>query len=69
MTLELTGREEQVCMLVCEGCSNATIAEALGIETSTVKAHLDRIYIKLGAFNRGNLAAIYTRATLEATQD
>ena len=49
---ELTPREREVVELVAQGLSNAEIAEALTLERTTVKTHVQRILTKLGARNR-----------------
>ena len=46
-TLGLTPKEVQVLSLLAEGGSNADIAKALFVSTSTVKTHLIHIYQKL----------------------
>ena len=45
-------REKQVITLVASGLSDDEIAEALGIASSTVRSHLDRIGQKTGARRR-----------------
>ena len=45
-------REKQVIALVASGLSDDEIAEALGIASSTVRSHLDRIGQKTGARRR-----------------
>lgn len=52
----LTPREYEVLLLVCEGLSNAEIAERLVIAVPTVKTHLSAVYLKLGVSSR--LAAV-----------
>jgi non-specific serine/threonine protein kinase len=52
----LTGRERQVIRLVTEGRSNRDIARALTVEVKTVEAHLTRIFAKVGASSRVQLA-------------
>jgi DNA-binding NarL/FixJ family response regulator len=42
---------------VIKGESNALIGEALHVSPSTVKKHLDNIYVKLGVRGRGRLTA------------
>jgi DNA-binding NarL/FixJ family response regulator len=49
---ELTSRERQVLELIAQGLSNAEIAEALTLERTTIKTHVQRILTKLGARNR-----------------
>lgn len=48
----LSGRESEVLALVARGKSNSLIGEILGISSHTVDAHLRRIYLKLGVFDR-----------------
>ncbi len=48
----LSTREAEVLAWVARGKSNVSIAEILGISTHTVDAHLRRIYLKLGVFDR-----------------
>jgi DNA-binding CsgD family transcriptional regulator len=52
----LTNREAAVAALVATGSSNADIASALGMTEGTVKAHLTKVYAKLGVRNRTQLA-------------
>jgi DNA-binding NarL/FixJ family response regulator len=53
----LSARECEVLTLVVDGCSNAEIAQELGIARNTVKNHLRSILAKLGARNRVQAAA------------
>lgn len=48
----LSPREQEVLIWVARGKSNPSIAEILGISAHTVDAHLRRIYLKLGVFDR-----------------
>ncbi len=50
--LHLTAREQQVLDLILLARSNREIADALGIEERTVKAHVGRLMKKTGAENR-----------------
>lgn len=51
----MTARELEVLQLLKDGRSNRAIAEALGIDEATVKAHLGRMLRKTGAHNRVEL--------------
>ena len=48
----LTTREVEVLRLVTGGLTNRQLAEALGISTRTVDAHLRSVYAKLGVKSR-----------------
>ena len=48
----LSGREQEVFALLCQGLSNKDIGRALFISDVTVKVHLRHIYRKLGARTR-----------------
>ena len=63
----LTGRELQVLMHVCEGRSNLNIAKRLSITEGTVKIHLSNSYKKLGVENRTQAIRIVER--LEQVHD
>jgi DNA-binding CsgD family transcriptional regulator len=52
----LTTREAEVARLVTRGSSNAEIAETLCVSEVTVKAHLTKVYAKLGVRSRTQLA-------------
>jgi DNA-binding NarL/FixJ family response regulator len=54
--LGLTAREREVLTLICEGASNAQIAERLVISTKTVDHHVSAILAKLGVTSRGEAA-------------
>jgi DNA-binding CsgD family transcriptional regulator len=51
----LTAGELRVARLAAEGLTNRDIAQALFITTSTAKAHLNRVYRKLGIARRDQL--------------
>ncbi|QYG94878.1 response regulator transcription factor [Iamia sp. SCSIO 61187] len=53
----LTEREGQVLTLVARGLTNAEIGGSLFVSPSTVKSHLASLQAKIGARNRGELAA------------
>jgi LuxR family transcriptional regulator/LuxR family quorum-sensing system transcriptional regulator CciR len=48
----LSERETEVLVWVARGKSNGLIGDILGISSNTVDAHLRRIYLKLGVFDR-----------------
>ena len=52
----LTGREQDVALAVGRGLSNAEIARELHLSVPTVKAHVSRLFEKLGATNRVQIA-------------
>jgi DNA-binding NarL/FixJ family response regulator len=52
----LTGREQQVAALVCNGLSNKSVAQRLNVSEGTVKIHLHSIFKKLGVHGRSALA-------------
>lgn len=49
---QLSTREAEVLAWVARGKSNSSIGDILGISAHTVDAHLRRIYLKLGVFDR-----------------
>jgi DNA-binding CsgD family transcriptional regulator len=55
--LGLTAREGEIVDCVIKGESNAMIGESLHISPTTVKKHLDNIYLKVGVRGRGRLTA------------
>src|SRR5215207_1159323 len=63
---ELTDREREVLSLVAMGLSNDEIAEELVISPATVRTHINRVMMKLGAGNRAQLVVIAYEAGLVA---
>ncbi len=53
---ELTDREQEVALAVGRGLSNAEVARSLHLSIPTVKAHVSRVFEKLGATNRVQVA-------------
>ena len=65
----LTDRERQVLELILNACPNREIARQLGIEESTVQAHVGRLMRKTGADNRiGLLMNASNPALLETAE-
>lgn len=60
----LTRRERQVLDLMAAGHPNPDIADALSIETKTVKNHVTRIYSKLGVDSRARAIVLAREAGL-----
>lgn len=54
----LTERERQVFRLIADGCANSEIAQQLFLSTATVKTHVSRLLMKLGARDRVQLVVI-----------
>ena len=54
--VELTPREREVLLMVAEGLSNKVIARRLEIREGTVKAHLTRIFERIGVSDRTQAA-------------
>jgi two-component system nitrate/nitrite response regulator NarL len=57
----LTPREREVLSLVVEGCANKEIAQRFAVSEETIKHHLTRMFDKVGAANRLELALAATR--------
>jgi DNA-binding NarL/FixJ family response regulator len=52
----LTPREREVLSLVVAGCANKEIAQRFAVSEETIKHHLTRMFDKVGAVNRLELA-------------
>jgi DNA-binding CsgD family transcriptional regulator len=57
----LSQRELEVAMMICEGLPDKVIAHRLGVEPSTVRTYLKRIFDKLGVHRRSGVAAAFAR--------
>jgi len=66
-TGKLTRRERQVLSLVVAGCTNKEIAQQCAVSEQTVKHHLTRMFDKVGASNRLELAVAATQHGLDTT--
>lgn len=58
----LSEREAAVARLVAKGLTAREIAARMGVEVTTVRTYLRRIYVKTGAANRAHLAALVVAA-------
>lgn len=65
----LTPREHQVAAAVAGGHSNADIAAQLHVSLATVKAHVSRLLVKLGADNRVQIALLVQDAAVSRPGD
>lgn len=64
--VKLTEREAEVLRLASQGLLNKQIARILGIGEKTVKAHLGRVYERIGVTNRADAVAWALDAELVA---
>jgi two-component system, NarL family, nitrate/nitrite response regulator NarL len=60
----LTGRQQQVMTLVCQGLSNKAIARELRLSEGTVKLHVHNILVKVGARSRREIIVAAARGRL-----
>src|SRR5258706_6010177 len=58
-TTNLTDREGEVSALIARGLTNPEIAAHLGIAATTVRTHVDNIFVKLGVHRRVQIAQHY----------
>jgi DNA-binding NarL/FixJ family response regulator len=63
---ELTPREREVLVMVAEGLPNKLIARRLEISEKTVKAHLTRVFARIGVSDRTQAALWAERHRLRA---
>jgi two-component system, NarL family, nitrate/nitrite response regulator NarL len=61
----LTRREREVLTMVAAGCANKEIAHKCAVSEETIKHHLTRMFDKVGASNRLELAMVATRNGLD----
>jgi DNA-binding NarL/FixJ family response regulator len=64
LSFGLTPRERQVLSMVVAGCPNKEIARACLVSEQTIKHHLTRIFDKVGASTRVELAMLATQHRL-----
>jgi len=63
-SVHLSPREQEVLLLVSEGCSNSMIASRLHLSENTVKTHVESLLSRLGARNRAEAVAAASRQRL-----
>jgi DNA-binding NarL/FixJ family response regulator len=63
----LTRRQREVLMMVSAGYPNKDIASRFSVSEETIKHHLTRIFEKVGASNRLELAMVATQCGLDRT--
>jgi DNA-binding NarL/FixJ family response regulator len=66
--IQVSSREQQVAALLIQGCDNAEIAKRLKIALRTVKAHMNRMFMRYGikgGIKRVKLATLLYRRELE----
>ncbi len=56
-TIPLTPRQLQILQCLAEGKSNRQIVRAIGISPSTIRVHIRRAVMRLGARNRTQAVA------------
>ena len=59
--LKLSVRELEIARMIADDFSDKEIAWRLGVEISTVRTHLKRIFAKLGVRRRGSVASLLCR--------
>jgi DNA-binding response OmpR family regulator len=59
----LTGRQVEVARLLADGCSNAEVAERLGVTENTARNHTEQVMKKLDTSKRARVGAILRGAT------
>ena len=69
VNFHLTARESDVLKLLVAAQSNREIAQALGIEERTVKAHVAKLMRKVGVDNRIALSVYAVRQSIFKTSD
>jgi len=50
--MNLTNREQEVLVLLVQGCTNAEIGDKLFLSVSTVKTHVSNLFLKMEVKNR-----------------
>src|SRR5262249_51676355 len=59
--LKLSVREYEIARMIADDLSDKEIAYRIGVEISTVRTHLKRIFDKLGVRRRSGVASLLSR--------
>jgi DNA-binding CsgD family transcriptional regulator len=60
-TLRLSVRELEISRMIADDLSDKEIAYRLGVEVSTIRTHLKRIFAKVGVRRRSGVASLFAR--------
>jgi DNA-binding CsgD family transcriptional regulator len=61
--LKLSVREYEIARMIADDLSDKEIAWRLGLEVSTIRTYLNRIFVKLGVRRRSGVASLLARLT------
>jgi DNA-binding CsgD family transcriptional regulator len=59
--LRLSVRELEISRMIADDLSDKEIAHRLGVEVSTIRTHLKRIFAKIGVRRRSGVASLFAR--------
>ncbi len=59
--LRLSVRELEIARMIADDLSDKEIAGRLGVEVSTVRTHIKRVFAKLGVRRRSGVASVFAR--------
>ena len=59
--LALSLREPEIARLIADGLGDKEIGRRIGIETSTVRTHVKRIFAKFGVRRRSGVASLLSK--------
>jgi DNA-binding response OmpR family regulator len=65
----LTDRQIAVARLVAEGCTNAEVAERLGLSFYTARNHAEQVMLKLGVSNRSSVGPLLHESAMGEEAD
>jgi len=61
--LKLSVREYEIARMIADDLTDKEIAWRLGLEVSTIRTYLNRIFVKLGVRRRSGVASLLARST------